>query len=627
MKALESNVVSTPTSFLPPLAINSLTSVLYYQSIAIFDTSYLIIKAVSLLSTDSSPVDCPLEYTLEARHPVLGQKLSISLLKPLQKDDKVKIKIEYETTKDCTAVGWLEPQQTKSGKFPFCYSQCQAIHCRSLLPDRKARVAVQDTPSVKITYEATVASNLPILMYFTLRGSSSPKTKVADMFNLQRSALRTSPAPDSPLTDITDTTTITYVFSQPIAIPSYLIAISGGEVAFKSLGTRTGVWSEPGVLDAAVWEFKKDTEKYLATAESLTCDYVWGRYDVLVLPASFPYGGMENSNLTFLTPALITGDRSETDTIAHEIAHSWFGNLVGVANWWTTYTERLIARELRGEPARSFEYIVGNKGLKDELAKHADHPAYQRLHIPYSFGEDPDEAYGSIAYDKGAQFLLHLERTVGGLEPWIPYMKKYVETFRGQSITTNDWLEHFHEYWAQFPEKALALKGVDFDAWLNGEGLNLPVKMEFDTSLADAAYGLAAKWDAERDSTTFPFSAADIEDFSSNQVAMLLDTLVGYPTFSSGAIKALNQAYDLDAAGNPEIRLRWYAVALKAGQFAKEAASWVETTGRMKFCRPTYKALNRVDPALARKTFLESGVTFLHPIAKRMIAQDLGIEL
>ncbi|KAM0754058.1 hypothetical protein T439DRAFT_322944 [Meredithblackwellia eburnea MCA 4105] len=575
---------------------------------AVFDTSYLLISNISLLgSTNKSIKPQPnLEYTVGQRHPVLGSKLSVTLPQPLREDDRIKLKIEYETTKSCTAVGWLEASQTGSGKYPFAYSQCQAIHCRSLLP-------CQDTPSVKATYSATVTSVLPILM----------------------SALRVSPPANENAT-IDTTRKTTYVFSQETAIPSYLIAIAGGEVEFAPLGKRTGVWVEPKKLDKAVWEFEKDTEKFVKTAEELTCEYVWGRYDVLVLPSSFPYGGMENSNLTFLTPALITGDRSEVDTIAHEIAHSWFGNLIGCANWdsfwlnegWTTYTERLIAHELHGEPTRSFEYIVGDKGLKDELARHADYPKYQRLHIPYTFGEDPDGAYGSIAYDKGAQFLLYLERTVGGLEYFRPYIKAYVERFRGLSITTQDWKDHFLAYWGQFPDKMKALEVVEWDKWLNGEGLYLPVKMEFDTSLADAAYSLAARWDKSRDASSFPdFSAQDLDKFSSNQVGLFLDTLFNYPTLGKPVIEALNENYSFDGQGNPEIRLRWYQLALKGGFYTEQAALWVQDWGRMKFARPTYKAINKVDPALAKKTFLESGVTFLHPIAKRMIAQDLGIEI
>ncbi|KAI5474814.1 hypothetical protein MNV49_002391 [Pseudohyphozyma bogoriensis] len=207
-------------------------------------------------------------------------------------------------------------------------------------------------------------------------------------------------------------------------------------------------------------------------------------------------------------------------------------------------------------------------------------------------------------------------------------MKAYVARFAGLSITTEDWLNHFHAYWneADHPTQHEALKAVDFDAWINGEGLYLPVDMKFDTSLADAAYALAERWDKERSATKGKFGKKDIGEFSANQVSLFLDTVVGYPAFARDAIDEMEAVYAFNESGNPEIKLRWYSLALKGGLYTVEAAKWVETAGRMKYCRPIYKAINRVDPALAKKTFLESGVHFLHPIAKRMIAQDLGID-
>lgn len=234
----------------------------------------------------------------------------------------------------------------------------------------------------------------------------------------------------SSVVDLSLTLTIAptqYVYDQPTAIPSYLIAVAGGELAFASLGDRCGVWIKPSRLAEAKWEFEADTEKFLQAAENVTSPYTFGRYDILVLPDSFPYGGMENPSLTFVTPALLTGDRENVSTIAHEICHSWFGNGIGCASWshfwlnegWTTYTERLTSS--KNDAERGFEYIIGAKALYDALSKM---PAkYQRLQIPYNIGEDPDDGFSSIPYEKGSTFLLHLERTVGGLDLWIPYMR------------------------------------------------------------------------------------------------------------------------------------------------------------------------------------------------------------
>lgn len=211
------------------------------------------------------------------------------------------VKVYYSTTKDCSAVGWLEPDQTKSGKHPYLYSQSQAIHARSLLP-------CQDTPAVKATYAAKVRGELPILM----------------------SALRANP--ESKWEGHA-------VYNQPVAIPSYLIAIASGELVYRPFKQlegrkwRSGCWAEPLMMDDAFWEFSEDTARFVAAAEDLTSEYRWGVYDILFLPESFPYGGMENSCLTFATPTVIAHDRSSVDLAAHEIAHSWFGNSIGVASW------------------------------------------------------------------------------------------------------------------------------------------------------------------------------------------------------------------------------------------------------------------------------------------------------
>ncbi|BGP27644.1 Leucyl aminopeptidase yscIV [Rhodotorula toruloides] len=574
----------------------------------ILDTSYLAIKRCHIPS--SSHTD--LSFSLPSkRHPNLGSALTITLPHALKKDEKLEVVIEYSTTDGCTALGWLEKEQTDSKKYPFMYSQCQAIHCRSLCP-------IMDTPAVKFPYTATVHSPLPILL----------------------SALRVSPPLEAPQPPIDGTLHMTK-WHQPIAIPSYLLAIAGGEVAFRPLGERTGVWAEAGKVNACAREFQEDAERFIKTAEQLCGPYKWGRYDALVLPFSFPFGGMENPNMTFLTPALIVGDRSQVDVLAHEASHSWHGNDVGVAAWdsfwlnegWTTYTERLIALRLHGPQTRDFEYIIGAKSMNDDLRRY-DRDGWrkaQRLHIPYDFGEDPDEFYSSVAYDKGANFLYYLEKLVGGVEVFNPYQKAYIKEFGGKAVSTKDWEDHFWSYWNQYPEKVRILKEkVDWDAWLNGEGTELPVKMEYDTTLADRAYALASSWNSSRSLSPSDlankFSKSDLEGMSSTQIVLFLETLGTYDKFEEKVIEAVEKAYGFDASHDPEIRLRWYLVALKSGLYASQAAYWVRNQGRMKYCRPTYRAVFSVDPELAKQTFLKYGKGFLHPIARRMVAQDLGLE-
>ncbi|KAG8741670.1 hypothetical protein FRC12_015597, partial [Ceratobasidium sp. 428] len=467
----------------------------------VLDTSHLDIVDVQVAGNT-------VEYDLKKRHPVMGSALVIPLSPSLQKGAKIVVRITYSTTRECTAIGWLEKEQTAGKKYDFFFSQCQAIHARSLAP-------LQDTSSVKITYSADVTSLLPVLM----------------------SALRVSPPADGPPHDgkSVGTESIQYRYNQPVPIPSYLIAIASGNVVYKPFAPiagkpwKTGVWTEPEQMDAAFWEFSNDTARYVLEAENILTPYEFGVYDLLVLPPSFPYGGMENACLTFVTPTLLAGDRSLVDVVGHEISHSWFGNNVSCADsghfWlnegWTTYTERLLQRALHGPAERDFSYIIGRKALDDALAEYKDKPKFQRLVIDYTFGEDPDDAYSSVPYEKGSNFLLYLERKLGGLDVFLPYARDYVRTFRGRSIRTDEWKTHLFSYFEKHAgeEKLKVLNSVNWQEWLYGEGLELPEKILYDTTLAEKAYALAAKWDQSRETeaSELPFTAKDLHGFNSNQ--------------------------------------------------------------------------------------------------------------
>ncbi|KAL0249760.1 leukotriene A-4 hydrolase/aminopeptidase [Cryptococcus tetragattii IND107] len=568
----------------------------------VLDSSHL---DVSNVEVDGEVAEYKLGKTIE----VMGEGLTIILPKPVSKGSSVSMKVTYSTTSQCTAVGWLTPQQTKSGKHPYLYSQCQAIHARSMLP-------CQDTPAVKATYSAKVRSGrgLEVLM----------------------SALRRDTV------DLGDGVT-EFVYEQPVGIPSYLIAIGAGELTYKpfdKLSGRnwdTGCWTEPGNMDAAYWEFHKDTANFVATAEDLASEYKFGVYDVLFLPESFPYGGMENACLTFATPTIIAGDRSQVDVVAHEISHSWFGNGIGCASWrhfwlnegWTTYLERLIIRATHGEQARQLSFTVGRRGLVDDLARLE--PRFQRLVAEYKDHEDPDEGYSQVPYEKGANFLYYLEQTVGGLEVFLPYMKDYVKTFEGYAITTEQWRAHLFHYFGSLKngeEVVRKLGKVDWDEWVHGDGSDLCVDIKYDDTLSKACYDLAEKWNHARESEDFSrFSPKDIENFSSTQKVIMLDRLETYPALSPKAVSALDNAYSLSSTGNAEIALRFFEIALKSSaDYAQKAAEWVISKGRMKFCRPVFRLLNEQAPELAKKTFMEHA-GFYHPIARKMIAKDLGLKV
>ncbi|KAK7684336.1 hypothetical protein QCA50_012660 [Cerrena zonata] len=568
------------------------------------------------------------EYTVGPVHPVAGSALHIPLPSGLKTGSRVTVTTHYKTTKGCVALQFIDKEQTQGEKFPCLFSQAQPVYARSMAP-------LQDTSAAKITYTASVASVLPVLL----------------------SAIRISPpvsgAPHGDKEIGKDV--VTYTYKQPIPIPSYLIAIAAGNFRYREFPKpegkewTSGIWAEPELIDAAYWEFEADTTRFLATEESLVTPYRFGVYDLLVLPPSFPYGGMENACISFLTPTLLAGDRTLVDVVVHEMTHSWFGNDVTqthLAHFWlnegfTIYMERVLFKVLRGEAERGFQYIIGYKNLQDDLKRFSDRPRYQRLVIDFDKSEDPNDAYSRVPYEKGSNFLLYLERLLGGLDVFLAYIRDYVNTFKAKSVTTWQWKDHIYEYFKNNGgnEKVKLLDSVDWDAWLFGEGMELPVKNEYDTSLAEQSRDLAVKWYASRSSSDLlQFSEEDIKHFNSNQKLVFLQRLEhAYEALPSSHIFHLGKIYGFASTPNIEIRDRFFQLTLKdpksdaARTFAKEAAGWIVghdgsnmVKGRMKYCRPIFWLVHRVDSDLAANTF-KSAREHFHPIAQKMIERDIGL--
>ncbi|KAF9146590.1 Leukotriene A-4 hydrolase [Mortierella sp. GBA39] len=560
----------------------------------VLDTSYIDVRSVS--SNGKA-----LQFNLAKRHEKYGSALTITLGTTLSKGTKTKVNVEYATTQDCTACQWLEPSQTVGKKHPYLFTQCQAIHARSLLP-------CQDSPSIKLTYSANITTPLRAVMSAVPTGED----KHADG----------------------DKTT--FKFEQKQRIPSYLIALAVGNLKEREIGPRSTVWTEPEVLEAAAWEFV-DTENFIRTGEALLTPYDWGRYDLLVLPASFPYGGMENPCLTFVTPSLLAGDRSLVDVVAHEIAHSWMGNLVTTENWehfwlnegFTVFVERKILGRMRGKEHSDFSAILGKKSLQESVNLYGqDHP-FTALR-PCLRGEDPDDSFSRVPYEKGFNLLYYLENHLGGAEVFEPYLRAHVQEFAGRSINTDDWKAFLYAFMEKTfgQEKVDLLNKVDWEAWLAGTGMP-PVDNKFDDTLAKACTCLCKKWDDSRH-TNPPtgFSVEDIKDFSSTQKVVFLEKVTELVPLPHGHLDTMDKLYELTNVRNSEIRLRWHLLCLKADyeKIYPEVVAFASSMGRMKMCRPLlrslYKAKNGAE--LARETFIKHR-SFFHPIAAAMIAKDLGL--
>ena len=424
--------------------------------------------------------------------------------------------------------------------------------------------------------------------------------------------------------------TRTFFFEQKTCMPTYLVAIVVGELESRKVGPRSAVWSEPSMVDAGAHEFA-DTEKFLAIGEELLGDYVWGKYDVLLLPPSFPYGGMENPTLTFVTPTLLAGDRSLANVVAHEIAHSWCGNLVTNKYWndfWlneglTVWTERKIMGRLLGDKVFHFQALNGLTALRDTvtLFKENDAMALTKL-VPDLTGIDPDDAFSSVPYEKGFQFLWYLENLVG-TPNFEPFMKAYIAKFAYKTVTTADFKETFLEHFAGND----AVKAIDWDAWTNTEGMPSNLAPH-DETLSNQAHDLAAKWTATPAGEGT--SASDMDGWRSGQVVMMLDDVTEQAAPLDHAVLAkMDETYSLTASRNSEIRFAWHILCLKSKyeKIFDQVIAFATEQGRMKFTRPLFRELAKSSDAgkkLAHDVFAKHRAAY-HPITAKMVAKDLGI--
>eukprot|EP00057_Strongylocentrotus_purpuratus_P034949 XP_797165.3 PREDICTED: leukotriene A-4 hydrolase [Strongylocentrotus purpuratus] len=543
------------------------------------------------------------KLTFEVKEPTgaLGSPLSIRLPSSAQlKGSKLCININYKTSSSASAIGWLNPSQTAGKQFPYLYSQCQAIHARSLLP-------CQDSPSVKATYDAkvTVPRDLVCLM----------------------SAVRAGEEPCE-----SDSSLKTYAFTQTVPMPSYLIAIVVGALESRQIGPRSRVWSEKEFVDRAAYEFS-ETETMLATAEALLGPYVWGQYDLLILPPSFPYGGMENPCLTFVTPTLLAGDRSLANVVAHEISHSWTGNLVTNCSWehfwlnegFTVFAERKIIGRMNSEKHRQFAFIGGWKDLYNSVTKYGEGHEFTRLLPPLEGGIDPDDAFSSVPYEKGSSFLFYLE-TLVGIDEFEGYLKAYIDKFKYTSLTTQDWKDFLLEY---FHEKAAAgvFDCVEWDKWFFAPGMP-PVRPQYDTSLVDHCTKLCERCSQAGEGDFENFSSSDLESMSPAQKMEFLAQLLLKPALTTNRIQEMQRVYDMDKYTNAEIRFRWLRLRIKAGdESAIDGALKMATeAGRMKFTRVLFRDLYAFLPARQKAvdTFLAERHN-MHPITAKTVAKDLEV--
>lgn len=558
----------------------------------VLDTRDLQILGVTDVKTGTK-----LSFTLDEPVPAFGSKLTIKLVEG-NEDKSFDLKIEYETSPKSSALQWLLPAQTAGKRHPYLFSQCEAIHARSMLP-------CQDTPSVKAPYSAKVTTSRDLTVLMSAVRDAEPTEEGENK---------------------------TYTFTQKVPIPSYLIAIVVGALESRKVSERIDVWSEKEFVDRAVYEFA-EAETMLKTAEDIVGPYVWGRYDILVLPPSFPFGGMENPCLTFVTPTLLVGDRSQADVIAHEISHSWTGNLVTnrtFEHFWlnegfTVFLERKIVGRMFGEAHRQFVSIGGWKELTDIVKTLGDHHPFTKLVVDLD-GVDPDDAFSVIPYEKGYAFLYYLEQLLGGQQIFEAFLRAYIDEYKYMCVETETWKTFLINYFKN--EKSAELSKIDWNAWLFQPGMP-PETPNYDMTLENACIDLCRRWIRASSAELDQFSSKDLVDMSSLQIHEFLTLLLENETLPLDKIERMEKLYLFNSATNSEIRLRWIRLCLQSHwkEIVPFAIEFVTEQGRMKYVRPIYRALYAWEESrpLAVQNFQDHKSEMMY-LTARCIAKELHLE-
>lgn len=495
------------------------------------------------------------EFSIGEYDELLGSSLTVPIT-----PESEKVSITYATDPSATALQWLNPQQTAGKNHPYLFTQGQAILTRSWIP-------CQDTPGNRITYSADVQVPTDLM---AVMSANNPDEKTADG---------------------------KYYFEMNNPIPSYLIALAVGDLAFASLGDRTGVYCEPSMIDKCVYEFA-DVEKMVIAAEELYGEYKWGRYDLIVLPPSFPFGGMENPKLTFATPTILAGDRSLVSLVAHELAHSWSGNLVTNATWddfwlnegFTVYFENRIMEQVYGKEYADMLMQIEYQGLEYEngYILSGNHPEDTQLKLDLE-DRNPDDGMTAIAYVKGAFFLKTLEE-LAGREKFDAFLNAYFSDHQFETLTTEEFL-------AYLDDNLLAPNNLEFNTneWVYGEGIpDNCVQINSDKF---------EKVDAKCDLITSVEMAKELEIPEGWTTHEWLHFIRHIPADANKEdLAMLDEEFNFSACGNSEIMAEWYVVSIKLGYTGidQHMEKFLVSVGRRKFLEPIYSELAKTEEGLAQ---------------------------
>ncbi|MCK8045607.1 M1 family metallopeptidase [Shewanella sp. 1CM18E] len=534
------------------------------------DTRDLIIEAVY------GNGEQQLEFSIDKHDTTLGQRLNIQLSAGIRS-----VTIGYRTSVNAQGLQWLTPQQTSGKTLPFLFSQSQPINARSWIP-------LQDTPKARITFDAII---------------TAPKGMRVVM---------------SALNDAEAELTGKFTFDMEKPMPTHLLAIAVGELAFAKLGPRTGVYAEPEVVATAASEFE-DTESMVEVAESLLGPYPWGRYDMIVLPPSFPFGGMENPRLAFMTPTLIAGDKSLVSTVAHELAHSWTGNLVSNATWrdlwlnegFTTYFTNRIVEAVYGKELAELELVLENGRLQEAIAS----TAMNAQTLPANMQtQDPNEAFNRFTYDKASMFVHDLEKRLGR-EAFDKFLYQYVQAFAFEAITTETFVSYAKQ--TLLREHADKITEAELLEWIYGEGMPSWYMEPKSSSLDKVVMALRA-FDDGASATSLMTQGWRVHHWQY--------FLTHLPTeLSQDALTELDKAFNFTQSTNAEIACDWFRVAIRNDYQAvlEAVTAYLVKIGRGKFVKPLYAELIKAGFKTQAQQIYAKARDGYHPSIVVMLDQQL----
>ncbi|MGB3724714.1 MAG: M1 family metallopeptidase [Glaciecola sp.] len=536
---------------------------------AVEKASELIVDTRDLDIQSVSANGKPLPFELKPADENLGAALHIGV-----GNYNGKVKIDYNTSANASGVQWLSPQQTAGKKHPFLFTQAQAVHARSFIP-------LQDSPKVRVTYSAVITTPPELLAVMSAAND-----------------------PNTPRDGV-------YEFNMPQAIPSYLIALAIGDLQFKAMGERTGVYSEPSILAAAAAEFE-DTESMLEVTEKTYGAYSWDRYDLLILPPSFPFGGMENPRLSFITPTVIAGDKSLVSLIAHELAHSWSGNTITNATWrdlwlnegFTTYLTYRIMEMIYGTDRFNMEAVLGYQDLQADIASLPENDQILAIDLR---GRDPDDVFSNIPYEKGALFLREIEHKIGR-DNFDAFLLQYFNDFAFKSITTDEFIAYLDG--TLLTTYASQLDRERIMQWIFEPGIpaNAPVPSSDAFTIVDTA---RTNWL----NNAISASAINTSEWTVHQWLYFLNNMPS--ALSAEQLNELDAAFALTASKNNEIAHSWLMIAV-ANEYEPAYTrlyDYLVSIGRNKLVKPLYRELAKTEAgkAFGKRAFEEAKPGY-HPL-------------